>query len=621
MHIPQLGTLQKNLIPIYAMRSMSTLSTVERLGVRRMSLQSHLAQVISIFVSYAEEDTEFFHGLERQLSSLSREGLIQCSNRYRLSPGTEWREKAKEELEVADIILLLVSSFFVASDYCYQEEAMLAMALHNRKKTPVIPIIVRPVEWEQLVFGELASLPIGKAVSMWPNKEEAFSNIVKGIKETIEELRAKFRTPSIDRPLPFWNVPYWRNLFFTDHEEVLVNLQSAFASRQAPLQVQALSGLAGIGKTQIAVEYAYRYAALYQAILWVHADSPEILLSSFVDLSAVLDLPEKNEENQPSIVKAVKRWLQQNTHWLLVVDNLEDIDLLRDMVPSPHSGHILVTTRSRRTGHIAHRVDLEPMQINEGALLLLRRAKLIIPNAMLKDASEADHVMAKKIAETVHGLPLALDQAGAYIEETERSLSDYADLYQQYSSLFLKRRGASGHDHPESVATTFSLSFEKLKTLNPAAIVLLEFCAFLYPDAIPEEIFVGGASVLPALLHTAATDPIVFDQAIEDLLKFSFIRRKSDQNMLIVHRLVQAVIKDTLSEEQQCEYIEKIVHVIDAVFPSAEFSNWSRCQRYLLQAQTCAKLIQEKRLLLAEASQLLYRVGVYLYHCYRRNAF
>src|SRR5436305_555273 len=254
MHIPQLGTLQKNLIPIYAMRSMSTLSTVERLGVRRMSLQSHLAQVISIFVSYAEEDTEFFHGLERQLSSLSREGLIQCSNRYRLSPGTEWREKAKEELEVADIILLLVSSFFVASDYCYQEEAMLAMALHNRKKTPVIPIIVRPVEWEQ-------------------------------------------------------------------------------------------------------------------------ADSPEILLSSFVDLSAVLDLPEKNEENQPSIVKAVKRWLQQNTHWLLVVDNLEDIDLLRDMVPSPHSGHILVTTRSRRTGHIAHRVDLEPMQISDDALFLLRRAK------------------------------------------------------------------------------------------------------------------------------------------------------------------------------------------------------------------------------------------------------
>ena len=351
--------------------------------------------------------------------------------------------------------------------------------------------------------------------------------------------------------------------------------------------------LAGVGKTQVAVEYAYRYASSYQAVLWVHADSPEILLSSFVDLAEVLDLPEKNEANQPLIVKAVKRWLQQNARWLLVVDNLEDIDLLRDLVPSPHSGHILVTTRSHRTGHIAHRIDLEPMQIDDGALLLLRRAKLLVPDASLNDASEADNAVAKKIAQAVHGLPLALDQAGAYIEETGRGLSDYVGLYQQYSSSLLKRRGASGHDHPESVTTTFSLSFEKLKTLNPTAIELLEFCAFLHPDAIPEEMIIGGASALPPLLRTAATDPIEFDRAIEDLLKFSFIQRKSDQNILIVHRLVQAVVKDTMSEERQREYMEQIVRVINTVFPSAEFSNWPLCQRYLLQAQTVAKLIEQ----------------------------
>ena len=208
-----------------------------------MFLKSNLTQVIRIFVSCAEEDTEFLHGLERQLSSLKREGLIKCYNRYGLSPGIEWREKAKEYLNAADIILLLVSPFFVESDYCYREEAVLAMALHNSGKTRVIPVIVRPIEWERLVFGGLASLPIGEAVSMWSNKEEAFSNIVKGIKETIDELRSKLRTPSMDRPLPLWNVPYWRNLFFTGREDVLADLQSAFSSPQAPLQVQALSGL------------------------------------------------------------------------------------------------------------------------------------------------------------------------------------------------------------------------------------------------------------------------------------------------------------------------------------------------------------------------------------------
>ena len=133
-----------------------------------MFLKSNLAQVIRIFVSCAEEDTEFLRGLERQLSSLIREGLVKCYNRYGLSPGIEWREKAKEYLHAADIILLLVSPFFVASDYCYREEVVLAMALHKSGKTRVVPIIVRPIEWERLVFGGLASLPIGEAVSMWP---------------------------------------------------------------------------------------------------------------------------------------------------------------------------------------------------------------------------------------------------------------------------------------------------------------------------------------------------------------------------------------------------------------------------------------------------------------------
>ena len=452
-----------------------------------------MAQVIRIFLSCAEEDKDFLQALETQLSSLKREGLIKCYNRYGLSPGIDWQEKAKEHLNAADIILLLVSPAFVSSDYCYTEEAAPAMALHNNEKTRVIPVIVRPLEWERLVFGGLASLPIGKAVSMWSNKDDALSNIVKGIKETIDELTSRLRATSLDKPLPFWNVPYWQNLFFTGREEVFADLQSAFASLP-PLQVQALSGLAGVGKTQVAVEYAYRYASRYQAVLWVHADSPEILLSSFVDLAEVIDLSEKNEASQPLIVKAVKRWLQHNARWLLVVDNLEDIDLLRDMVPSPHTGHILVTTRSHRAGHIAHRVNLEPMQIDDGALLLLRRAKLLGPSATLKDASEADNTVAKKITQAVHGLPLALDQAGAYIEETGRGLSDYAGLYQQYTSSLLKRRGASGQDHPESVTTTFSLSFEKVKTLNPTAAELLEFCAFLHPDAIPEEMFIGDTS-------------------------------------------------------------------------------------------------------------------------------
>ena len=576
-----------------------------------MSLKSNLAH---IFISCADEDIAFLEGLERQLSSMTRERHAQCWHRHKISPGSEWRERVKQYLHSADIILLLVSPSFIASDYCYEEEALPAMVQHKSGKACVIPVIVQPVEWEKLIFGGLKSLPIGEAVSMWSNREDAFSNIVRGVRDAIDDLRSKVRDikQGMDKPLSIWNVPYWRNPLFTGREEVLADLQRAFASPQTSLHLQALSGLAGVGKTHVAVEYAHRYASNYQAVLWTSADSPESLLSSIGDLANILDLPERNEANQPQIVRAVKQWLQQNSSWLLIIDNLEDIDLLQDVVPSQHSGHILITTRTHRTGHFVHRVDLSPMQIDDSALLLLRRAKRLTPHATLAEVSETDSNLAKEIAQATGGLPLALDQAGAYIEETGRSLADYMGLYQTHSSSLLKRRGASSRDHPASVTTTFSLAYEKLKTQNPTSVELLEFCAFLHPDAIFEEMLVDGAVAFDASLCAIVTDPIEFDRAIEDLLKFALLRRESDSNVLIVHRLVQAVVRENMDEEKQKRVVEQVIRALDIVFPLASLPNWSICQKYLPQAQTCAELIQQRKIVLPEAAHLLHKIAHYL---------
>ena len=500
--------------------------------------------------------------------------------------------------------------------FCYwsaplSSRQITAMERHKSGKAHVIPVIVQPiVESEQLIFGALKSLPIGEAVSMWSNREEAFSNVVKGVRDVIDDLTSKARsiTLGMDKPLSIWNVPYWRNPLFTGREELLRDLQRAFAS----FHVQALSGLAGVGKTHTAVEYAYKYASSYQGVLWTYADSPETLQSSIIDLANVLNLPERNEANQPLIVRAVKQWLQHNTSWLLIVDNLEELDLLQDFIPTQHSGHILITTRIHHTGHFICRVDLPLMQIDDSALLLLRRAKRLTPHAVLDDASEADSTLAKEIAQAMSGLPLALDQAGAYIEETRRSLSDYIGLYQNYSSSLLKRRGTPSRDHPTSVTTTFSLSYEKLKTQNPPSIELLELCAFLHPDTIFEEILINGASALDPSLHAMVTDPIEFDHAIEDLLKFALIRRESDSNVLIVHRLVQAVVKENMSKEKQKERTEQVIRILDIVFPPADRPNWPLCQKYLPQAQTCTELIQERNIVLPEAAHLLHKIAHYL---------
>ncbi len=578
-----------------------------------MSLLANRAQVVKIFLSCADEDREFLHILERQLSSLIREGRIESWHRYKASAGTEWKKQAKERLNVADIILLLVSPDFVVSDYCYGEEALEAMSQYKKRDARVIPVIIRSTQWENLIFGKLRCLPTeGKAVNMWQRKEEALANIARGVRDSVEEIALKLRSaPHVaDKTSPFWNVPHWRNPFFTGREDVLHDLKRSFDTNQS--RVQAISGLPGVGKTQVATEYAYRNTQGYQAVLWANAESHELLISSFVRLAEVLNLPAQDDANQPIVIKAVQQWLQKNSRWLLILDNIEDLNLIQDFIPSVHSGHVLVTTRSHTTGNFARNVELRSMQIDDGVLLLLRRAGLLTTHADLHNASEADNVFARSIVLVTAGLPLALDQAGAYIEETGRGLSDYVDLYQNYAASLLNLRGNSGRDHPESVTTTFALSIAKVKALNPASVELLEFCAFLHPDSIPEEMIIDGAAVLDPTLRAAVVNPLAFDRAVGDLLKFSLIQRESSRDILIIHRLVQAVVKSTLSEEQQRKYGEKVVQVLNTAFPEPELSNWSSSQRYLPQAQACARLIQQYNLLLPEASDFLLRTGSYL---------
>src|SRR5260370_5404671 len=130
-------------------------------------------------------------------------------------------------------------------------------------------------------------------------------------------------TPDSISSLPIWNVPYRRNPFFTGREEILAHLYTALRSSKAAAltQTQAISGLGGIGKTQIAVEYAYRYRDHYKAIFWITASTRDALTADVVKLAALLDLPEQHEQDQDSIVRAVKRWLDTHTHWQLMLVN------------------------------------------------------------------------------------------------------------------------------------------------------------------------------------------------------------------------------------------------------------------------------------------------------------
>jgi tetratricopeptide (TPR) repeat protein len=210
------------------------------------------------------------------------------------------------------------------------------------------------------------------------------------------------------------------------------------------------------------------------------------------------------------------------------------------------------------------------------------------------------------------GLPLALEQAGAYIEETACGLQGYLRLYQAQGVQLLKEHGEFVPDHPEPVATTWSLSFDKVEQANSASAELLRFCAFLAPDAIPEELFSESANELGPTLEPIVSDPSRLNTAIRELFKYSLIHRDPETQTLSIHHLVQEVLKDQMDEETQRLWAERAVRAVNNVFPNPQFRNWDRCRRYLLHAQMCSALIEQWDLLFTEAANLLNRMGGYL---------
>lgn len=147
---------------------------------------------IEVFYSYAHEDERLRNELEKQLALLKRQGVIAGWSDRAIGAGREWAGEIDKHLKSAGIILLLVSSDFLNSDYIFDVELKKAMERHQAKETVVVPVILRPCDWETAVFGKLLALPKdGKAVTTWANRDEAFTDIARGIRKVAERLQGK----------------------------------------------------------------------------------------------------------------------------------------------------------------------------------------------------------------------------------------------------------------------------------------------------------------------------------------------------------------------------------------------------------------------------------------------
>jgi tetratricopeptide (TPR) repeat protein/transcriptional regulator with XRE-family HTH domain len=418
---------------------------------------------------------------------------------------------------------------------------------------------------------------------------------------------------------PHWLVPFPRNPFFTGREEILEALHSQLGDQQvmALTQSLALSGLGGVGKTQIALEYTYRHGLEYAAVFWIAAETEELVVASLLHIAEVLQLPGHDDKNQQRVVEMVQRWLATHQQWLLIWDNVEDLSLLERLLPASRSGAILLTTRRQTLGVLALGMDLLPMEPREGLRLLLRRAKMLGAEATEEQVQHFAQQMplqyeaAVEVVETLAGLPLAIDQAGAYLEETRCGLLAYRDLFRAQRATLLQQRGEGSGHHPASVFTTFTLALTATTRNHPAVGDLLRVCALLQPDAIPEELFLQGGVHLGPVLQAACADPLEWNRVVAVACSYSLLHRQPEAQTFSLHRLVQAVLLDSLPSAERRLWVWRTIEALDATFPDMTYATWKQGERLLPHVLLCLQHLEVEKQARVCAS-VAFKAGQYM---------
>ncbi len=379
---------------------------------------------------------------------------------------------------------------------------------------------------------------------------------------------ARFLRFELADELPaIWNVPHLRNPNFTGRSQLLADLRQALTAEKtaALTQTQAIHGLGGVGKTQLALEYAYRYAADYGLVWWLRSEEPATLAADYAGLATALDLPEKEAQEQSAIIKAVRQWLDHHSGWLLIFDNASQAQALLSYLPQAGTGHVIITSRHPHWKDVANPLKVPVWPREESVAFLVRRAGA---------QSEA---MANAVAEALSDLPLALEQAAAYVEATGISWTDYLDLFRQYRQDLLKEHQPLAYD--ATVATTWEISFQQVKAEAPAAVDLLNVCAFLAPDEIPRRLLIDGREHFPEALAQALAQPLVVNKAIASLVRYSLLEAINET--LSLHRLVQAVTRDRLTEAEQKLWAEAAFQIVNRAWPSDVIRSWPECSHLL----------------------------------------
>ncbi|MGW4639242.1 FxSxx-COOH system tetratricopeptide repeat protein [Sphaerisporangium sp. NPDC004334] len=541
------------------------------------------------FVSHADTDVQWAEWIAAELESAGYGVILKA---WDIRPGDNRLDKIDEALSTCRHTLYVMSAEHdteVAARTAAQYQGL------QGKERALIPI--RVDEGDGDIPPTIAALvPIDLC---GVDEEEGRRRLLAGVAEHAERVaRAGFPNKSEKRvrfPGAEQGVYELRghrpDPRFIGRDDTLADLYRALRANRPTSAVQAITGLGGMGKTQVAVEYAFRHGVAYDLVWWVRAEDPTTLRGDYAELATELRLPFEKDDQA---IAALRQELRRRKNWLLIFDNAEDPGEILPLIPERHMGHVLITSRRPEWPHAELRhLDILPVP---AAVDYLRQWGGI---------TSAD--TAKDLAEALGCLPLALAQAASVIADG-MSATDYLDhLHKQSPELFM--RGPAGN-HQATIASTWRVSFDRLADRSPAAVSLLRLTAFLGAEAIPLDRLVPVAD-MPAELAEALTNPFSRTEATQALREYSLA--KTGDGLMSIHRMVQAVTRTELAADEPL-WAGFALATMSTTFP-IEVRNptsWPTCETMLAHALSSAQHARRLRVDIMGTIDLLDRVARYL---------
>ncbi|MBF0178074.1 MAG: tetratricopeptide repeat protein [Magnetococcales bacterium] len=370
------------------------------------------------------------------------------------------------------------------------------------------------------------------------------------------------------------NLKLSRNRNFVGRSWELESLRKRLESGSPTALTQAAHGLGGVGKTQLANEYAYRWRDSYQVVWWVRSEDEATMTTDLADLAKALNLPFSTSQQA---VESLKQWLIDRDRWLLVFDNVETPDSIRNYLVSSGQGHTIITSRYSAWRGVADSLNVTTFDRRDSIAYLLKRT-----------GRESDNG-ADSLAAALGDLPLALAQAAAYMEESGLDFVAYLELFQNHQGHLLKASppvNEGGYSH--TVATTWDISFKRLAETSPVAPVLISLLAYFAPDAIPKEIISVAQEVLSESLRNATGEGFSLQEAWRAMHRLSLV--EAGPNTVTIHRLVQEVIFQGHSREQQLQYANTALELAVAAIAYEENNKdtWNKSLPFLPHAIAAA---------------------------------